>query len=151
AKETRIRAMSWTTCRAVRIWPWALMMTPEPSVVDVSREPLVPSDWMTTSPGRIAANTPTPGGGCDLTSVTAFPTLWSAIFPTSALLSAGFDEPRTAIQLRPLTPSTTTMPRLTQALRRQRVERGGGPTSPSGETPANTSVGVPPYLIVIPT
>src|SRR5947208_2358982 len=71
--------------------------------------------------------------------------------PTSALLTVGFDESRTAIQLRPLTPSTTTTPRLTHALRRHRVDRGGGLTSLSGETPADTSVGVPPYLIVIPT
>src|SRR5437764_7997390 len=127
------------------------MMTPEPSVVDVSREPLVPSDWMTTSPGRIAANTPTPGGGCALRSVTALPTFWSAILPTSALLTDGFDDARRAIQLRVLTISTTTTPRLTHALRRQRVELGGGLTSFSAETPTDTSVGVPPYLIVIPT
>src|SRR6266480_2143363 len=121
------------------------MMMPEPRVVSFGP---VPPDSMTTRPGRTAAYTPTPSGGSALSPLTALVTFWSAILPTSALLTDGFDDARRAIQLRVLTISTTTTPRLTHVRRRQRLERGGGLASFSAETPADTSVGVPPYLIV---
>src|SRR6266576_3367187 len=93
---------------------------------------------------------PTPGGGSFLRLLTAVPTLLSTILPTSALLTAGFDELCTVVHTRAPTAIAPTTPRMTTTWRRQSLDGsdggcGGAPVS--GSTSPDTSVGRPPYLI----
>src|SRR5438270_7070156 len=147
AKVTVIVPAPWTTCRAVRMWPWALMMTPDPRAPE-SRERPVPWVWTTTSDGRTCEKTGTPGAGWFLRSLTAVPTLPSTILPTSALLTDGLDESCTVSHTRTPAATARRTPRPSQARRRRRLGgAGGGPPPPSDSTPPDTMVGAAPYII----
>src|SRR5438270_9594787 len=147
AKVTVTVPAPWTTCRAVRMWPWALMMTPDPRAPE-SRERPAPWVWTTTSDGRTCEKTGTPGAGWFLRSFAAVPTFPSTILPTSALLTDGPDESCTVAQTRAPAASARRRPRPSQARRRLRLGgAGGGPSPPSDSTPPDTMVGAAPYLI----
>src|SRR5581483_3484723 len=144
----------WTTWRAVRIWPWVLMMTPEPR--EESWEFAAAPASMTTSSGRTELKMPTPVAGWFLRLLTALLTVSPAILLTSALLTAGFDELCTVIHPKAATTSAITAARLIHPLRRQRRGGGGGALAVSvavpgaasvwGSTAPNTSSGAPYFI-----